>query len=287
MDTLALAGLDSLSLAMLLFLLSAGLSITFGLMRVLNMAHASFYLLGGYIGLAVFGRTRNFWISVVAAGLAMALAGCFLYRGFLQRFSKEDEMPQVLLTFGMLLIAGDAALVTWGGAVLRLPPPTSLSGPIALGSVVYPRYRFFVIVAGLLMAVVLSVLVNRTRLGAVVRAGVDDTETAQTIGVNMPRVFLLVFALGSLIAGLAGALGAPYLGIYPGLDFDALLLAFAVVIVGGAGSVEGAFVAAIVVALLDTLTKTYVPALSYFSIYVPMALILAFRPQGLLGRTAA
>ncbi|HEY8695591.1 MAG TPA: branched-chain amino acid ABC transporter permease [Chloroflexota bacterium] len=286
MDTLALAGLDALSLAMLLFLLSAGLSITFGLMRVLNMAHASFYLLGGYIGLAVWSRTASFWLALLGAALSMGLAGAFLYGFFLKRFSIEEEMPQVLLTFGMLLIAGDAALVAWGGTVLRLPAPAFLQGPIDFGPLTYPRYRFFVIVAGLAMAIMLTLFVNKTRLGAVVRAGVDDTETAQTIGINMPLVFLLVFAFGSLIAGLAGALGAPYLGIYPGLDFDALLLAFAVIIVGGAGSVEGAFIAALIVALLDTLTKTYVPALSYFSIYIPMALILAFRPRGLLGRVA-
>jgi branched-chain amino acid transport system permease protein len=283
-DTLALAGLDSLSLAMLLFLISAGLSITFGLMRVLNMAHASFYLLGGYIALAVWSRTANFGLALVTAALAMGLGGGLLYGFFLRRFSKEDEMPQVLLTFGVLLIAAEAAMVVWGGNVMRLPAPGPLQGPAELGPVTYPRYRLFVILAGLAMALVLSLLVGKTRLGAMVRAGVDDTETAQTIGLNMPRLFLLVFGLGSLVAGLAGALGAPYLGIYPGLDFDVLLLAFAVIIVGGTGSVEGAFVASLLVALADTLTKTYVPALSYFSIYVPMALILAFRPRGLLGR---
>lgn len=286
MDTLPLALLDALSLAMLLFLLSAGLSITFGLMRVLNMAHASFYLLGGYIGLAAWSRTANFGVALLAAAVSMGLGGAFLYGVFLRRFSKEDEMPQVLLTFGVLLIAAETSIMVWGGNVMRLPPPDVLQGPVELGPVTYPRYRLFVILAGLVVALVLSALINRTRLGAMVRAGVDDTETAQTIGLNMPLVFLLVFGLGSLVAGLAGALGAPYLGIYPGLDFDVLLLAFAVIIVGGTGSVEGAFVASLLVALADTLTKTYAPALSYFSIYVPMALILAFRPRGLLGRTA-
>src|SRR5438093_2822025 len=284
MDTLPLTFLDALSLAMLLFLLSAGLSITFGLMRVLNMAHASFYLLGGYIALAVWSRTANFGLALLAAALSMGLGGGVLYGFFLRRFSKEDEMPQVLLTFGVLLIAAETAMVVWGGNVMRLPPPALLQGPAELGAVTYPRYRLFVILAGLVMALVLSLLIGKTRLGAMVRAGVDDVETAQTIGLNMPLLFLLVFALGSLVAGLAGALGAPYLGIFPGLDFDVLLLAFAVIIVGGAGSVEGAFVASLLVALADTLTKTYIPALSYFSIYVPMALILAFRPRGLLGR---
>lgn len=286
MDTLPLAILDGLSLAMLLFLISAGLSITFGLMRVLNMAHASFYLLGGYISLAVWTRSGSFVLALLAGAVSMGLGGAFLYRFFLQRFSKEDEMPQVLLTFGVLLIAAETAMAVWGGNVMRLPAPAVLQGPLEVGPLSYPRYRLFVIAAGLLMAVILSLLIGRTRLGAMVRAGVDDTETAQTIGLNMPLLFLLVFGLGSLVAGLAGALGAPYLGIYPGLDFDVLLLAFAVIIVGGTGSVEGAFVASLLVALADTLTKTYAPALSYFSIYVPMALILAFRPRGLLGKVA-
>jgi branched-chain amino acid transport system permease protein len=285
-NTLVLAGLDSLSLAMLLFLLSAGLSITFGLMRILNMAHTSFYLLGGYIGIAVGVATRSFWLALLAAAVSMAVAGVVLYSAFLRRFSKEDELPQVLLTFGVLLILADVALIAWGGDVKRLPPPPFLQGAIELGPVTYPKYRFFLILTGLAMALALWLFVGRTRLGALVRAGVDDTETAQSIGINMPRLFLLVFGFGSLLAGVAGVLGAPYLGVYPGQDFETMLLAFAVIIVGGAGSIPGAFVAALVVALVDTLTKTYLPGLGYFSIYAPMALILAFRPTGLLGRAS-
>jgi branched-chain amino acid transport system permease protein len=284
MNTLVLAGLDALSLAMLLFLISAGLSITFGLMRILNMAHTSLYLLGGYVGIAVGAATRNFWLALIAAAVAMAVAGVVLYSAFLRRFSKEDELPQVLLTFGVLLVLADVSLIVWGGDVKRLPPPDFLQGAIAWGAVSYPRYRLFLIVTGLVLALGLWYFVGRTRLGALVRAGVDAPETAQSIGINMPRLFLLVFAFGSLLAGLAGVLGAPYLGVYPGLDFETMLLAFAVIIVGGAGSIPGAFVAALLVALVDTLTKTYLPGLGYFSIYAPMALILAFRPSGLLGR---
>jgi branched-chain amino acid transport system permease protein len=285
-NTLALAGLDALSLAMLLFLLSAGLSITFGLMRILNMAHTSFYLLGGYVGVSVGIATRNFWLALAVAAGLMAVAGLVLYSGFLRRFAKEDEMPQVLLTFGVLLVLADVALIIWGGDVKRLPPPDFLQGALDLGPVSYPKYRLFLILVGLVMAVLLWLFVSRTRLGALVRAGVDDAETAQSIGIDMPRLFLLVFAFGSLLAGVAGVLGAPYLGVYPGLDFETMLLAFAVIIVGGAGSIPGAFVAALLVALVDTLTKTYLPALGYFSIYAPMAIILAFRPTGLLGRTS-
>jgi len=283
-NTVALAGMDALSLAMLLFLLSAGLSITFGLMRIINMAHTSFYLLGGYVAIAVWTQTRSFGLAVIAAAVSMGVAGLLLYSGFLRRFSKEDELPQVLLTFGVLLIVADLALIVWGGDVKRLPPPAFLGGAVELGPLTYPRYRFFLIVTGLVMAVLLWLFVSRTRLGSLVRAGVDDVETAQSIGINMPLVFLLVFGFGSLLAGLAGVLGAPYLGVYPGLDFETMLLAFAVIIVGGAGSIEGAFIAALLVALVDTFTKTYVPALGYFSIYAPMAIILALRPNGLLGR---
>src|SRR5919202_5394685 len=154
--------MDALSLAMLLFLLSAGLSITFGLMRIINMAHTSFYLLGGYIGLAVWAQTRNFWLAIVLAAALMGVAGLVLYKGFLQRFSKEDELPQVLLTFGVLLILADVALIAWGGDVKRLPPPDFLQGAIAWGAVTYPRYRLFLIVTGLVLALGLWYFVGRT-----------------------------------------------------------------------------------------------------------------------------
>lgn len=286
MNTLLLAGLDALSLAMLLFVLSAGLSITFGLMRILNMAHTSFYLLGGYLALTVWAQTRSFWLAVAISGLGMGIGGVVLFGGFLRRFSRQDELPQALLTFGMLLILADAALLGWGGDIHRLPPPDFLQGGVDLGPITYPRYRLFLGGIGLVIALALWLFVTRTRLGAIVRAGVDDAETAQSMGINIPRVSLLVFAAGSALAGVAGVLGGPYLGVYPGLDFETMLLAFAVVIVGGAGSIEGAFVAALLVGLVDTLAKTYAPSLAYFSIYVPMVIILAFRPGGLLGRAS-
>lgn len=284
MTTLALVGLNSLSFAMLLFLLGAGLSITFGLMRVLNMTHGSFFLMGAYAGLAAWKETSNFWVALLAGAVSTAVAGALLYGLFLRRFSQLEEFAQALLTFGFLLIIADGALIVWGGFVEVQPPAAFLRGSIHLGDLTYPKYRFFLIVVGLAIAAVLWLFVGRTRLGAMVRAGVDDTEMAKGLGMNMSLVFLLVFALGSLLAGLAGALGAPYLGIYPGLDFETLILAFAVVIVGGVGSIEGAFVGALLVAFVDTLTKTYVPELAWFSIYAPMAIVLAFRPWGLLGR---
>ncbi|MBI2917116.1 MAG: branched-chain amino acid ABC transporter permease [Chloroflexi bacterium] len=284
MTTVALLGLNSLSFAMLLFVLGAGLTITFGLMRILNMTHGSFFLLGAYFGLAAWKLTHNFWVALLAGALATAVAGMVLYRVFLRRFSQLEEMAQVLLTFGALLVIADGALITWGGNVETQPPASFLRGSVHLGALTYPKYRFFLIGAGLAIAVTLWLFVARTRLGAMVRAGVDDPEMAKGLGINMPLLFLAVFALGSLLAGLAGALGAPYLGIYPGLDFEALVLAFIVVIVGGVGSIEGAFVGALLVASVDTATKTYFPNLAWFSLYAPMAIILAFRPQGLLGR---
>jgi len=269
---------------MLLFLVGAGLSITFGLMRVLNMTHGSFFLLGAYVGLTTWRQTHNFWLALLAGAVSTAVAGLLLYGLFLRRFSQLEEMAQALLTFGFLLLIADGALVVWGGNVETQPPAAFLRGSVHLGPIFYPKYRFFLILIGLVMALGLWLFVSRTRLGAIVRAGVDDTEMARGLGINMSMVFLAVFALGSMLAGFAGALGAPYLGIYPGLDFETLILAFVVVIVGGLGSIEGAFLGALVVALVDTLTKTYVPELAWFSIYAPMALILAFRPTGILGR---
>jgi branched-chain amino acid transport system permease protein len=286
LNSIALAVLNALSLAMLLFLLAAGLSITFGLMRVLNMANSSFFLIGAYIGLSIWTLTGNFVLALIVGAVSMGLAGMLLFSTLLRRFSREEELPQALLTFGVVFVAADLALITWGGNTQRLPPPDYLAGAVFLGPVAYPKYRFFLIVFGLFLAGLLYLGISRTRLGAMIRAGEDDTETAQALGINIPRARLLVFGFGSLLAGLGGVLGAPYLGIYPGEDLETMLLAFAVVIVGGTGSIEGAFFASVIVALTDTLAKTYVPALSYFSIYAPMALILAFRPSGLLGRRA-
>ena len=287
MTTFAQVLLNTASLASLLFLVAAGLSLTFGLMRVLNMTHGSFYLLGAYVGLTVWRATGNTLLALLASSVVAAVAGGVMYWGFLKRFSVTNEMPQALLTFGALLLIADFTMLNWGADFFRLPGPAFLRGAFELpGGIGYPKYRFFLMGVGLALALSLWLFVAKTKIGALVRAGVDDKDMVQALGINTPRVFLAVFMLGSFLAGFAGIMGAPFLGINPGLDFEVLILAFVVVIVGGVGSIEGAFVGAIVVALIDTTTKTYVPELAWFSIYVPMAVILALRPKGLLGRGA-
>lgn len=276
--------LNAFSLAMLLFLISAGLSIIFGMMRIINLAHGSFYLLGGYVGLTVIGATGNFWVGLLAAALGIGVFSIFVHRLLLRRV-QHNELAQVLLTFGLLLMISDAAIWIWGGLPRTLPRPEFLEGSFHVGSLIFPIYRFAVTVAGLLSALVIWLLLECTRVGAIVRAGVDDQEMARGIGINVERIFTLVFASGAAMAAIAGVLGGAMLGVYPGADFDIVLLAFAVVVIGGLGSVRGAFFGSLFIGTIDTFGKALVPQFAAFTIFVPMVLMLAIRPTGLFGRT--
>jgi branched-chain amino acid transport system permease protein len=275
--------LNGLSLAMLLFLLSAGLSVIFGLMRIINLAHGSFYLLGGYIGLAVIEFTGNFWLGLVVAPLAVGLLSAVIHGSVLQRV-QNNELAQVLLTFGLLLIISDLTVWIWGGLPRTLPRPEFLEGALRIGSLVFPTYRVALTVAGLAAALAIWLLLERTQIGAVVRAGVDDQEMVRGIGIKIGRVFTLVFAAGAILAAVAGVLGGALLGVYPGADFEVVLLAFAVVVIGGLGSLRGAFVGSLFIGLIDTFGKALVPQYALFTIFVPMAIVLAVRPKGLFGR---
>jgi branched-chain amino acid transport system permease protein len=188
------------------------------------------------------------------------------------------------MTFGFLLMISDASLWIWGGAPLSLDKPALLAGSLALPGAVFPIYRVAVMVIGAIAALLLWYFVERTRLGAIVRAGVDDHEMVQGIGINLPRVMWLVFALGAMLAGLAGVLASPILGVYPGADFAVLMLAFAVVVIGGLGSLKGAFLASLFVGLVDNFGKALFPEFAMFTIFVPMAAVLAVRPTGLFGK---
>jgi branched-chain amino acid transport system permease protein len=276
--------LNSVSLGMLLFLIASGLSLIFGLMRIANLAHGSFYLIGAYIGLSVLNHTENnFPLAVVAACIIVPIAGILLQYLFLNRLHGQ-ELPQVLLTFGFMFILADLCLVIWGGNPESLPKPEIFSRSIPFAGVFFPTYRLFVIGAGLVIAVALYFLLERTKIGAMVRAGVDDQEMARAVGVNVPVVFTAVFALGVCLAAMAGVLGGPIIGVFPGLDLDILLLALVVVVIGGIGSIKGAFVGSLAVGLLDNFGKTLFPELALFTIFAPMALVLALRPKGLFGK---
>jgi len=275
--------LNGISFGMLLFLLAAGLSLIFGLMKILNLTHGSFYLLGGYLGLLVLHRTGSFVLAVLAASLAIAVVGVVIERFFLRRFHLQ-ELPQVLVTFGFLFIFSDLTTLIWGGNPQTMPKPEMFANSLQLGSFFYPSYRLFIIGFGLVVAVLLWWLQEGTRIGAMVRASVDDEEVARALGINVSLLFTLVFALGAFLAALGGVMGGPIVGVYPGADFEVLLLGFVVVIIGGLGSLKGALAGGLIVGLLDNFGKVFFPELALFTIFAPMVLILAVRPAGLFGR---
>ena len=283
MDFWIVQSLNGLSFGMLLFLLASGLSLVFGLMRIVNLTHGSFYLLGAYIGFTVVERTGSFLLALAVVPLGIAVLGLLLHRFLLRRFH-QAELAQVLLTFGLLFIFADLTLWKWGGYSHVLPKPAFLSTSLTLGHIVFPAYRLFVIATGVVIGLLLWLVLERTTLGSMVRAGVDDEEMVRGLGINTPRLFTLVFALGAFLAALSGVIGGPFVGAYPGADFEVLLLALVVVIVGGLGSMRGAFVGSLVVGLIDTFGRALVPELAMFTIFAPMAIILALRPRGLFGR---
>ncbi|HLG73335.1 MAG TPA: branched-chain amino acid ABC transporter permease [Chloroflexota bacterium] len=278
--------LNGVSYGCLLFLLAAGLTLTQGLLRVVNLTHGSYYLLGGYFGLMVVKSTNNYWLAILVGALTMGLLGTFIQAIFLSRYP-HNELAQVLLTFGFLFLIGDLALWKFGGTPQTIPTPEIFQGAVSIGPARFPTYRFVLIAAGLIIGLFLWWFIDFTRVGMLVRASVDDAETASGLGVNTPVLMTSVFALGALLAGAAGVIGGPLVGMYPGADLDVLLLAIVCVILGGLGSLRGAFVAAIIVGLLDTAGRTLFPQFSLFAIFAPMAIILIVRPAGLFGREIA
>ena len=274
---------NGLSYGALLFLLASGLSLIFGVMRVVNLAHGSYFMLGGYVGLSVVWRTGSYVLALACGALAIALIGVGMQRLFLQRLPGQT-LGQVLMTIGFALIFQDLALLIWGGDPYTIPVPQALQGVISAGGMRFPRYRIFIVVVAVVVGALLWLALDRTRTGAIIRAAVDDAEMAGGVGIRVPRVSLAVFALGAALAALGGVIGGGFLGVYPGADFEVLPYAFVVVIVGGLGSLPGAMVGSVLVGLLDNFGKALFPELSYFTLFAPMALILALRPTGLFGR---
>jgi len=278
--------LNGVSYGCLLFLLAAGLTLTQGLLRLVNLTHGSYYLLGGYFGLMTVKATGSYWLAILVGAASMAIVGTFIQRFFLSRYP-HNELAQVLLTFGFLFLMGDLALWQFGGTPQTIPTPAIFQGAVSIGAARFPTYRFVLIGSGVIIGLFLWWFIDFTRVGMLVRASVDDAETASGLGVNTPILMTSVFALGALLAGIAGVIGGPLVGMYPGADFDVLLLAIVCVILGGLGSLRGAFLAAILVGLLDTAGRTLFPQFSLFAIFAPMAIMLIVRPRGLLGRAIA
>ncbi len=273
---------NGISYGALLFLLAGGLSLIFGMMRIVNLTHGSYYLLGGYVGLSVIWRGGPFVLAIAAAALAIALAGMVMFL-FLRRLAGQ-ELGQVLTTMGFAVICQDLGLLVWGGDPYTIPVPAALAGTLRAGPVFLPVYRLFIVGMAVAVAGVLWIVLERTRIGAMIRATVDDPEMARGVGIDVPRISLGVFALGASLAAVAGVVAGGFVGVYPGADFEILPYAFVVVIVGGMGSLKGAIVGSLLVGLLDNFGKALFPELSYFTLFAPMAAILAVRPTGLFGR---
>ena len=274
---------NGLSYGALLFLLASGLSLIFGVMRIVNLAHGSYFMLGGYVGLSVAWRTGSYVLALAAGAVVIALVGMAMERAFLRRLPGQT-LGQVLMTIGFALIFQDLALLIWGGDPYTIRVPAQLSGVVTAGPGRFPIYRIFIVAVAVVVGALLWLVLDRTRIGAMIRAAVDDAEMAQGVGIRVPRVSLGVFALGAALAAFGGVVGAGFLGVYPGLDFEILPYAFVVVIVGGLGSLPGAMVGSLMVGLLDNFGKALFPELSYFTLFAPMALILALKPTGLFGR---
>jgi branched-chain amino acid transport system permease protein len=255
-------------------------------MKIVNLAHGAFYLVGGYVGIAAFGATRSFLVAVLAGAATAAVFGLASERLLLRRV-RGQELPEVLLTVGIALIIADGCLAVSGGNPRSIPIPTPLAGSVRLGSYAYPAYRLFVIALAATVGVVLYLIQHRTRLGALIRAGVDDREIAEAMGIDVPRVFTAMFVFGGALAGLAGVVAAGLLTLRPGADTDILLFALVVVVIGGLGSLQGAAVGSVLIGLVDAFSKVWVPELSYFAVFAPMAIILMFRPAGLFARSRA
>jgi len=263
-----------------LFLLASGLSLVLGLMGILNLAHGALFLFGAYVGISVSKAGGNFLVAALMGGLAAAAVGLIMERVFL-RHLRGLILEQVLISFGFIYVLTNAANWIWGTTTQIVASP--ISGSIVTGNMHFPKYRLYLVAIGLVVYIGLY-LFDRTRIGAMVRAGMDNPEMTKGLGINLELVSTGVFCLGIFLAGFAGILGVPILGAYPEIALEALNLALIVVVVGGTGSIHGALLASLLLGMLDSFGKAFFPGLASFSIYIALIVILLFRPEGLLGR---
>ena len=278
--------LNSLALGGVLFTLAAGFSLIFGLMRVANLSHGAYFMLGAYVGLSVLDQGWGFGWAIIAAGVTVAVFGAVVERLVLRRLA-GNSLAQVLATLGIAFIIADGSLWVWGGDPRSVSAPEFLSGGMELFGATFPKYRLAVVVISMLVAIGLWLLLDKTRLGVMIRASVDDMQMAQAIGIPASRLFTIVFCLGAALAGIGGVIAAPILSVYPGLDADMLPLALVVVILGGLGSLAGAFIGSFLIGFIYTFGQVLVPDLAYIILFLPMVIILAARPRGLFGRISA
>ena len=291
--------LNGLQLGVLLFLIAAGLTLVFGVMNFINLAHGVQYMLGAYFAVMFYGTTGSFFLALLFALLASLTFGLILEFAVFRHLYERDHLDQVIATFGIILFLNQAVKYVWGAAPLSLPIPELFSGSVVLmPSLIYPIWRLVIIATGLAVALLLYILVNHTRFGMLVRAGANNAPMVSALGVNIRRFFMIVFGFGTMLAGFAGIMIAPILSVQPGMGDTILILAFVVIVIGGIGSIRGAFIAALLIGLGDTLGRSFSvdilrlimapspaqvvgPAIASMLIYLMMALVLYFRPTGL------
>ena len=297
--TLVLAQLlNGLQYGVLLFLLAAGLTLVFGIMSFVNLAHGSLYMMGAYAAAMAYGASGSFTLAVLAAAAAALVLGMVLELTVVSRLYRRDHLDHVLATFGLVLLFNELARIVWGPQSYFVQVPDVLSGTVELFGVSYPSYRFAIIAAGLLVAVGSYLLIHKTRVGMLIRAGAQNPEMVGALGVNIRLLNAMLFGVGAMLAGLAGAMAGPILSVQSGMGEPVLITTLVVIVIGGIGSVGGAFYAALIVGLVDTLGRAFLPvllrqvaersiadaagpALASMSVYLLMAVVLACRPQGL------
>ncbi len=272
-----------LQIGMVYVLLAVGLSLIFGLMTVVNFAHGAFFMLGAYMGLFMLGLGGNFWMALVFVPLATGFLGLIVEKYTIRPLYGRDLIYPLLLTFGLQFVMVESARLIWGTTGRPFDTPPALMGPINLGFTLFPRYRIFVIVATILIVFFLWFFLEKTNLGMIIRAGTRDSLMVQVLGIDLSRVWFLVFGIGTGLAGIAGILAAPLRGVHPDMGIDMLIEAFVVVVVGGMGSIFGAVVAGILIGEIVSITTLFYPMMSQVVIFIFMAIILWARPSGLFG----
>ncbi|TRW99689.1 branched-chain amino acid ABC transporter permease [Paracoccus sp. M683] len=276
----AVQTLNALQLSMLLFLLSIGLTVIFGLMHFVNLAHGSLYAFGAYVAASV-ASVAGFWAGFIAAPIAVAVLGLVLYVTLIKRMRRSGPMPQVLITFGLIFALLDLTRIIWGDLALGIEVPAILSGRVSVLGVEYPAYRLFIIALGAAIYAGLASVLARTQIGAMIRAGVDNDAMASCLGINVERLFFLVFCMGCALAGLAGAVAAPLLSVTPDMGLQILIPTLIVIVIGGLGSLKGAIAGSLIYGFVQTFGAALAPQLSSILIYALLAAVLVTRPTGL------
>lgn len=283
MDFLIIQTFNGISYGAIIFLIASGLTIIFGVMDIVNIAHAAFYLLGGYVSITVIRVTGNFYLGILCGTLVGIIIAIGMERFFL-RVLGGKLLAQVLITAGFYFFFEDLCLAIWGGDPQWVKAPQYLTECLICGTLTFPIFRIFLIAVAVGVALGLWLFLEKTKFGAKLRASVDDREMAQGVGIKLSKIYASAFGLGGGLAAISGILGSAYLSVYPAFGFEILIYAFVAVIIGGLGSLRGAFVGAMLLGLIDNFGKALFPEISYFSLYAPMAVILAVRPTGLFGR---